>query len=267
MRSVFRQTLLSYRTSVGVVSAGLFGISLLLVYTFDAFGGVEGFADLQEFLPESIRAMLKAQGGFATDATGYLGMQYRHPFYLIATSGFVIAMAAGAVAREIERGTSLMLLAVPIARWRYLAAKVGSMAVVIVVLLVAVWLGSRLGVTVTGLADVHMATLMRALVNLLALALAIGALATLLSATATDGGHVISLAAGVTVLMFVADFLAVIWSPAEPVGYLSLFHYYDPLAVTQTGGLPVRDLAVLLGVAVVGFGGALVAFQRRDLAP
>ena len=265
--SVFRQSLLSYRTSLSVVSASLFGISVVLVATFDAFGGVDGVEALLEFLPESIRAMLGAQGGFATDATGYLGMQYRHPFYLISTSGFVIAMASGAVAREIERSTALMLFAVPLARWRYLAANVASMVVVVVLLLVAVWAGTSLGVAVTGLADVDMLTLMRALVNLLALALAIGGIAMLLSSLSSDGGHVISVAAGVAAAMFFGDFVAAIWGPAEFVGYVSLYHYYNPLGVTQANGLPVRDLAVLLGVAVAGFGGALVAFQRRDVVP
>ena len=265
VRSVFRQSLLSYRISLSVVSASLFGISVVLVATFDAFGGVEGMEGLLALLPESIRAMLKAQGGFATEATGYIGMQYRHPFYLLSTSGFAIAMASGAVAREIERSTALMLLAVPLARWRYLAAKVASMVVVIVVLLVAVWAGTGAGVAVTGLGGVDMLTLARVLVNLLALALASGGIATLLSSLSSDGGHVISVAAGIAAAMFFGDFLATIWSPAELVGYVSLFHYYDPLGVTQSG-LAVRDMAVLMGVAVAGFGGALVAFQRRDIA-
>lgn len=266
MRSVFWQSLRSYRTSLGVVSAALFGISVVLVLTFEAFGGIEGFEELLKFLPESMRAMLKAQGGFATDATGYIGMQYRHPFYLLSTSGFIIAMSAGAVAREIERSTALMLLAVPLARWRYLAAKVASMVVAVVVLLVAVWAGTGAGVAVTGLGGVDMLMLLRALVNLLALALAIGGIATLLSSLSSDGGHVVSVAAGTAAAMFFGDFLATIWSPAELLGYVSLYHYYDPLGVTQASGLPVRDLAVLLGVAAVGFGAALVAFQRRDLA-
>ncbi len=266
MRSVFLQSLRSYRTSLSVVSAALFGISVVLVATFDAFGGVEGMEGLLELLPEGIRAMLKAQGGFATDATGYIGMQYRHPFYLLATSGFVIAMSAGAVAREIERSTALMLLAVPLARWRYLAAKIASMVVVVVLLLVAVWSGTAAGVALTGLGGVDMLTLMRVLANLLALALAVGGIAMLLSSLSSDGGHVISVAAGTAAAMFFGDFLATIWSPAELVGFVSLYHYYDPLGVTQASGLPLRDLAVLLSVAAAGFGAALVAFRRRDLA-
>ena len=268
MLSVFRQTLGGYRASLIEVSLGLFGISVLLVYTLDAFGGIEAFGDLLELIPESLRAMLKAQGGFATDSTGYLSTQYRHPFYLIATSGFVIAMASGAVAREVERGTALMLLAAPIARWRYLGAKMAALVTAIVLLLVGAWAGTWVGTLITGMTgDVQMVVLLRALVNLFALALAVGGIAMLLSSVGSDGGHVVSLAAGTAVVMFVVDFLAVIWSPAEPFGVLSVFHYYDPLGVSQADALPWRDLAVLFGVAFAGSGAALVAFQRRDIAP
>ena len=45
----------------------------------------------------------------------------------------------------------------------------------------------------------------------------------------------------------------------EPLGPFSVYHYYDPLKVAEEG-LPWRDLSVLLGVAVVGLGGA---FQLR----
>ena len=89
----------------------------------------------------------------------------------------------------------------------------------------------------------------------------------LLSSVSSDGGQVVSVAAGIAVVMFAVDFLAAIWSPAEPVGFLSVFHYYDPLGVSRDGALPWRDLAVLFGVAFAGFGAALVAFQRRDIAP
>ena len=268
MLSVFRQTLAGYRTGILAVSLGLFGISIMLVYTLEAFGGIEAFGNLLDLVPESFRAMFKAQGGFATDSNSFLGMQYRHPFYLIATLGFVIAVASGAVAREVERGTALMLLAAPIARWRYLMAKIGTLVAGVVVLLVAVWLGTWVGTLITGLTgEVQMVVLSRALVNLFALALAIGGIAMLLSSVSSDGGQVVSVAAGIAVVMFVADFLAAIWSPAEPVGLLSVFHYYNPLGVSQEGALPWRDLAVLFGVAFAGFGAALVAFQRRDIAP
>ncbi len=138
----------------------------------------------------------------------------------------------------------------------------------VAVLLVAVWLGTWVGTLITGMTgEVQMIVLSRTLVNLFALALAIGGIAVLLSSVGSDGGQVVSVAAGIAVGMFVADFIAAIWSPAEPVGVLSVFHYYDPLRVSREGTLPWRDLAVLFGVALAGFAAALVAFQRRDVAP
>ena len=68
MISVFRQSLFGYRTGIGLVSLGLFGISLVLVFTFEAFGGAEGFDAIFEAIPESMRALLKASGGLATTA-------------------------------------------------------------------------------------------------------------------------------------------------------------------------------------------------------
>ncbi len=266
MLSVFRQSLFGYRTGIGLVSFGLFAISLLIVYTFDAFGGIEGFKELLEAVPESMKALLKASGGFATSADGYLSTQYRHPFYLVATAGFVIAVVAGAMAREIERGTVLMVLAAPIARWRYLLGKMLALFVGLLVLMAGAIVGTWLGVVITGLTgDVHMEVLLQVELNLLLLALAIAGVVALVSSLSNDGGQVVAVGAGIAVTMFFLDFLAAVWGPAEPLGPFSVYHYYDPLKVAEEG-LPWRDLSVLLGVAVVGLGGAFAVFQRRDIS-
>ena len=40
MISVFRHTLRGYRTALALVGLGVFGLTLLIVYIFEAFGGV-----------------------------------------------------------------------------------------------------------------------------------------------------------------------------------------------------------------------------------
>ena len=267
MPSVFWQALAGYRVALILVGLGLFGLSLLVVYTFRSLGGIEGMERLVELLPETVKALLKAQGGFATTANGYLAADYRHPVYIVTIAAFVIGAASGAISREVERGSIVLLLACPLARWRLLLAKSAALALGLLVLLVAAWMGTWVGSLVTGLSDqVDMMVFVRVQLNGLALALAIGGYALLISARSSDGGHTTALAAGIAVVMFFVDFLATLWSPAEFLGPLSLFHYYDPLAIAQEGGMAWRDVGVLLGAAAAGLGLALVSFQRRDIA-
>ncbi len=267
MGSVFGQSLRGYRLGIALTALGLFGVSLLVTYTFEAFGGLEAAQELEDFLPDSLKALLKAQGGFATDATGFLAADYRHPIYLVPISAFVIATASGAMAREIEHGTILVLLACPIARWRFLLAKAGAMLAGMVILLACAWVGTWVGSVITGIADeVVMTVFLRVLLNMLVLAMAIGGISLVLSALSSDGGQTVALAAGISVTMFFIDFLAVLWSPVETLGFLSVFHYYDPLAIARNGGIPWRDMAVLFGVGVTGLAAATVIFQRRDIS-
>ena len=267
MLSVFLQNFRAYRVGLLAVSAGVFAVSMVIVYTFEAFGGMEAFEDLFELVPAPIAALFRAQGGFATTPTGYIAADYRHPFYIIAGVAFVVTVASGASAREVERGTALMLLASPIARWRYLTAKLGVLIAGAVVIVLATWLGTFAGAALTGLGgDIDNRVLLLVQLNMLGLVLAAGGITALISAASSDGGQTVVWSAGVVTTMYLVDFLSLIWSPAGPAGPLTLFHYYDPLGLARSGEVPWRDLIVLFGVAAAGFGGALVVFQRRDIA-
>ena len=267
MLSVFVHSMRGYRTGIVLTAAGLFTISLLIVYIFEAFGGLEAAQQFEEFIPESLKALMKAQGGFATDANGFLATDYRHPLYLVTIAAFVIAVATGTIAAEVEHGTILMMLACPLARWRFLSAKAGAMVAGVALLLVGAWLGTWVGSMLSGLTgEVTMTVFAKVMLNAWVLALAIGGYTLVISALNSEGGQATALAAGATVGMFFLDFLATLWSPAEWLGPLSVFHYYDPLAIARDGGFPWRDVGVLMAAGVVGFGAALVLFQRRDIA-
>ena len=266
MTDIFLRTFQGYRMALLLVGLGLFALTLLIVYTFEAFGGLEAAERLEELIPESMRALLKAQGGFGTTATGYLAADYRHPLYIVIVSAFVISAAGGAVSREVERGTILLLLACPVPRWRFLTAKIGAMVGGLMVVLALALAGTWVGTLATGLTDqVDMSVILRVQLNGLALALAIGGYAVLISALSSDGSRATGLAAALTVAFFFLDFLAILWGPAGPAGPASIFHYYDPLAIAQEGGIPWRDIGVLLGVGAAGFALALAGFQRRDI--
>lgn len=265
MIELFRRTRIGQRIGLGAVSLGLFGISAIIVYTCKALGGAAVIAEFFELIPDGMKAILHAQGGFAVDAEGYLAADYRISPYLVAISAFVIASTSGAVAREIERGTVLMLLAAPVARWRFLAAKVGALLVGIIVLAVSALAGTWWGVALTGVEGVSMATFALIQVTTVAFAFSIGGIGLLVSSVTSDGGQAMGITTAIVVAMFFVDFLSLLWAPAEFLGPLAVFHYYDPLGVSVADALPVSDVLVLFAVGLVGTAAAFLAFMRRDI--
>ena len=265
MLEMFRRTVTGQRIGLGAVSLGLFSISLIIVHTFKALGGVEVIDQFFKILPEGIKALLRAQGGLATDAEGYIAADYRHPLYLVAIGSFVVGSSVGAVAREIERGTVLMLLAAPIERWRFLAAKVSALGFGVVVIALASWAGTWVGLLMTGVEGVSAIVFLQIQITTIALAFAMAGIALLVSSATSDGGQAMGITTAVLVTMYFVDFLSVLWSPAKPFGPLSLFHYYDPLAISANNALSAYDLSMLLGVGIIGTAAAFVIFQRRDI--
>ncbi|MDA0797471.1 MAG: hypothetical protein O2884_02160 [Chloroflexi bacterium] len=250
MVELFWRTMIGQRIGLGAVSLGLFGISVIIVHTFKALGGAAVIADFFELLPEGMKAILHAQGGFATDAEGYLAADYRIPPYLVTISAFVIASTSGAVAREIERGTVLMRLA---------------LVVGIATLAVSALAGTWVGLMLTGVEGVSMATFVLIQVTTFAFAFSIGGIGMLVSSLTSDGGQAMGITTAIVVVMFFVDFLSLLWEPAELLRPLAVFHYYDPLSVSVADALPLADVLVLMTVGIVGTAAAFVVFQRRDI--
>jgi ABC-type transport system involved in multi-copper enzyme maturation permease subunit len=253
----------------------LFGVLAVLFpaligLTYRALGGEAGLADLQRLLPEGLKALMRAQGGFlpGQGATGWLAAAgYRHPVLLVLLSAATVAVAWAAVAREVERGTILLLLARPLDRWKLLLSWQCVLIAVLAPLLALTLSGAAIGFSAAGaLGQVQWARVAWVLPNTMALLLAIGGFAFVLSARSSESGTVIGPAAAVTLLSFLLDYVSQIWEPLRGLGFVSVFHYYNPVGVVDSGAPPWRDLAVLLGVAAVGLAAAIVVFQRRDIA-
>ena len=265
---ILLNTLRSQRWALLVTSAGLAALGLLLAVSYESVGQ-QSLELLGEETPRAIAALMKAEGSLlvAAGPAGYLAIGFRHPLVLIVLSAFAIAAASSAIAREIERRTILILLARHIPRYHLVLSKGAASGVALVLLITALLVGTFVGVVTQGLSDqVDIVPFLIISANGLSLGLAIGGYSYLLSAMAGDGGRAILLATGVTVVLFFVDFVSGLFDALEPVGLLSVFHYYDSVSVVMESKVPLGHLAVLLGAASAKFAGAVVYFQRRDIA-
>lgn len=269
MSVLFRTALARQRTMLLLFGVLAMVLPLLIGLTYRALGGEAGVSELWKLLPPGLRALTRTQAGFVPGlgATGYLAAGYRHPMLLVLLSAPAVAVALAAVAREVERGTIFLLLARPVQRWKLVASGAATMIVVLAVLLGLTLAGFTLGfIAADSLGTLRWGRLLWIMPNALALFLAIGSFSLLLSARSNESGTVIGPAAAITLVLYLLDFVSGIWEPLHGLGYVSLFHYYDPVAVVESGQPPWRDLAVLLSVTAVSLGAAIAVFQRRDIA-
>jgi len=265
MLLILRTTLRGHRLTLAFMGLALLGLGILIPSTFTSFGA--NGENIIEQMPRGVQAFLKTQGDLTPlmGAEGYMAVGYRHPIYIVVIAAFTIT-AASSLAREIEKGTVFLILARPLQRYNLVLAKGAGLLVGLVALLGTALAGTAIGVTITDLDQpVRLSRFLLISSNALLLFLAIGGYGFLLSALSREGSRAIGLATGLTLAFFFIDFIAALWEPLEFLGPVTIFHYYNPIAIVQQGAVPWNHILVLLGVAATGYAGAIAVFQRRDI--
>jgi ABC-2 type transport system permease protein len=212
-------------------------------------------------VPEGVANLLG--GADYSTLTGWLQSE------IVATYGPLVFCAVGittAVATttgdEDERVLAT-LLAHPILRTRLLIAKTLALALLILTVSIATWIGFLIGVAIAG-GGISAAHLAAQAAHLGVLGLTFAALA--LALGASTGRKMIAAggATGLAILGFLVNGLAPLVSGLTWTQYVSPFYYYssqEPL----TNGAQWGHLAVLASVSLALVGIALAGFRGRDL--
>ena len=214
------------------LSVGLFLMGLLLAGTYQVFGS--------GFIPDTVFQ----NSGLA----------------------WAVASAATSVAREVEDGTIEFLLSRPVDRRVMLGARIIAWAAGSVVLLLADFLGTMIGILFfEALADFPLAGAVRLPLSLVPMLVLVGGVAFLASAGSSARSRVYAAALGFTVGSYFLNFAATLWDPLGPVAPFSFFHYVSPGEWARDGiQLGPAAVMVLLGIAL--FGLALTVIDRRDFS-
>jgi ABC-2 type transport system permease protein len=262
MSALMTKSLRDQRRSMIGWAIGIVAIALMYAAVYPSIQ--DSAAELRDYvnkLPDAIKALIGGED--YTSPAGYLRSE------LFSTMGpllfliFAIGAGARATAGEEENRTLDLLLSTPVRRGEVIRDKALAALLTVVVLGAAAFAA----VAVVGplfdlslpVADLATACIMLAFVGTSfgAIALAVG--------TAL-GRRVLanSVAGGLAVVAFIVNALAPSVSWLEPLRPLSPIRWYlepDPL----TTGLHAANVAVLLGLTVVMYVVAHVAFLRRDL--
>jgi ABC-type transport system involved in multi-copper enzyme maturation permease subunit len=224
------------------------------------------FISRRIFLQTIFRAILSLdmQAGISVNTLLVLGLV--HPFLFAVTWGFMTAICTRITVGEIDQGTADLLLTLPLSRSTVYVSTSLVWIVAAVFLSAAAWLGLWLGNLAFPLrTTINFARMAMGAVNLFTLYLAIGGIASLISASSSRRGVAIGILLGVLLFSYLSNFLASFVEFFRAIGFLGLLDYYRPVQSVRDGTWPVRNMLILSSVAIVTWTCGLLVFCRRDV--
>lgn len=220
-------------------------------------------------------------GGEAVDLskTGdLLSVGYVHPLPQTILMIWALGRGAAALAGELERGTMELLVAQPIPRWKIVTTNFMVDLVTIPTLAVCMILGTWIGtilVPLHNMIDKHPIDLTpywRGVVLAVAFAFAMSGVTYAISSMGRSRWRVLAWTFGIILAMSILNLLGQLWDTLGPWRPLAIHYYYQPqYAILKdqwtlpVAGMQFNALAVMFGVAGLGYSFALWRFSQRDL--
>ena len=227
-----------------------------------------GFRQLAALIPPFARELLGPSITAFMSFAGILCLGYFHVAVMGALVGLAIAVAT-VPASEVETGFMDLILARPLARhWiitRSIVVASLSIGLVLGFMLLGTWIGLRT-LAPAGAVWPTVSLLRSLALNLGLLMLAWSGVALAIASTARRRSAAGAVAAVLALAAFLVDYLGRLWQPAEALAWFSPFRYFSPFDLVMGAPLPLKNVAVLLGIALAGFLAAYVLFSRRDIS-
>jgi ABC-2 type transport system permease protein len=227
---------------------------------------------------EFIRTLIGGAGIRVDRAPDMMSVGFVHPTIQVILCIWAVGRSSGAIAGEIDRGTMELLLAQPLARWKVVLAHFLIDLVTIPTLCVCMWLGVLFSTWRLGRVEEHAVAsqhvdpfaFLPALLAVGGLLFAVSGYTLWLSSGGRFRWRVMGAAVIVTLVQFLVNVIAQLWSPLKSLSEFTVFQYYQPQQIILDprwfeAWTTWRNLGVLAGVGALGYVLALVTFCRRDL--
>lgn len=250
--------------SIYIVVASL----LLIMYTamFPSFSTQqEQWNQVVKTIPENMMKAFNLQDYSLSSYHSFIASEEYSITWPVLLIILAISFAGGALAGEVEKGTIEILLAQPISRIklflsRYLSGLIAITTYVAVTVFLAIPLAEIFNIKYSASHFVFLALIAWLF------GWAVFSLAMMLSAIFSDRGKVYFISAGILVLMYVVNIVAVLKESFSDLKYFSFFYYYNPANALNRGQIDHWSYLVFGGTIIVCFVLGLLFFNKRDIA-
>lgn len=221
---------------------------------------LDGFV---EVMPELMAAV-----GMHAGATSLLGfmISYLYGFILlIFPMVFCMIRANGLIARYVEKGSMVSLVAAPIKRRTIACTQLSVLLSGVLLLLLFVTI-LEAGIAQSSFpGELELSDLLMLNGGLLCLHLFIGGICFLASYLFSDTKYSLALGAGLPALMYVLQMLANVGEKAEAAKYFTIFTLFDANGIVAGEHSARMGMAILLLGAILLFSAAIWTFCKKDL--
>lgn len=260
--SLARKTVADRWKSTLFYGIGLVAYMFLLTSIFPTFRNMPNIEQFTENYPEDLMRFFGSGEFDLTSFSSYMNMEFLGLMIVIIMGAYVFAFARSVTAGEVKEGTIELLVTQPVERWEIVVTKSVVMLGGITVLLAAVVASVMVFGSIFGV-DVAYRGFACYLPLAIALFFCVAGYSLLLSVMMPRGG--IMAAVGLTLLLYVLNFIGETVRSVSWVRYISIFRYYDPGRVLHRGTVPWADVLVLAGFGAAALAAAAWLFQHRDL--
>ena len=248
------------------VLLGMFQVFLIVVA-----GSIESagsFEQMGELMPPFVRELLGPSFPSFMSFAGIVCLGYFHLAVMGSLVGISIALGTMATS-EIETGFMDLILSRPLARHWIVTRSIVLTMICIVAVLGVMMIGTWAGLRFLAPANVTWPAgdlILSLVINLALLMMSWSGVAMAIGAASRRRSVAGGLVGLLALAMFLLDYVARAWAPAERVAWLSPFRYYSPFDLIMGNALSGKNLLVLSAIAVSGFLLAYLFFSRRDIS-
>jgi ABC-2 type transport system permease protein len=240
---------------------------LILVAQAATIEQSQAFGPMANMLPGFLQRGLGNTALLLATFKGLVAFGYFHPIIAMMVSLLAVYMATEP-AHDVESGLVDLVLARSVPRRRLVTRSLILAAAAPVVATVFMRAGTWVGLHTLADASSDWPSsemLLQLQIHLVAVAWCFGAFALAVGAGAERWSTAFTLSTLAAIMLYLLDYLAIGWSPARWISWISPFDYFPAFSI-MAGPVPVlKNLGVLVTASVAFSGIAYWRFNRRDL--
>ncbi|MBN1539022.1 MAG: ABC transporter permease [Candidatus Thermoplasmatota archaeon] len=222
-------------------------------------------SDFDEYLEDN--PMMKAFFGEAaisfTELDGFIALEYFSMWPLMLLI-FLAIKTGGTVSKHVDDQSIDILLATGYSRIRFLNEKMLVVAMNLVLVVLAAWVGVVLGIMMIG-KPVPVAGITFSFLGSIPLAIGMIGLSLLLSVLIDENSKTTGAIMGLTIFMFMIQIVSNIAGWQDGLGYISLFTYYDMSQLMIDRAFDLVNVIVPSAIGIISIAASYILFKRKEI--